>query len=313
MGKRTDCKDCGAVKPTDLKPNEERYGDHISKEDWMCRSCKFVNFGKRTNCKDCGQSKPNDPFSMNCSGPANSSQGMGMSPAGAVGKLMDYMMSSKMMNSMSMNMGYDMGGMGQYERDRMGRRNPDSSRGRTEFPPDWICRSCKFVNFAKRTDCKDCGEKKPSDLRKSEERFGAGREEDWMCSNCGFRNFAKRVNCKDCGNKNYARESNGGGGGSKNFGKGRHPGDWNCKKCNFMNFHQRTECKNCNEPNEGQGRSRSRSPPKNNSQSGDMRPGDWNCSSCDNHNFAWRNECNRCKTPKAQEANDNIAATYDSG
>jgi hypothetical protein len=80
-------------------------------------------------------------------------------------------------------------------------------------PGDWICNGCRAHNFASRSACFKCKQRKGggegggapaasggggSGVSASPENFRSG---DWMCRNCRAHNFASRAACFKCSSK----------------------------------------------------------------------------------------------------------------
>jgi len=69
---------------------------------------------------------------------------------------------------------------------------------------DWSCGKCAFRNFARRTECKECGEPRDESTRghTSAQRYNPyeqpnnrERPGDWVCQECNMNNFARRDVC----------------------------------------------------------------------------------------------------------------------
>ena len=76
-------------------------------------------------------------------------------------------------------------------------------------PGDWICTGCRAHNFASRSACFKCKQRKSGGEQSSAatqsssggsapENFRSG---DWMCNNCRAHNFASRAACFKCSSK----------------------------------------------------------------------------------------------------------------
>jgi hypothetical protein len=67
-------------------------------------------------------------------------------------------------------------------------------------PGDWRCGDCNFVNFARRTSCKECGSERPArEIGGGSNIEESGRPGDWNCPSCNYHNFAYRSECGRCG------------------------------------------------------------------------------------------------------------------
>lgn len=80
---------------------------------------------------------------------------------------------------------------------------PSKNRPR---PGDWICPSCGFSNFERRTACFRCAyppaqpSHRPNYYQPSAPRH-AYRVGDWTCATCSFHNFARNFQCLKCGSQ----------------------------------------------------------------------------------------------------------------
>ena len=165
FARRNFCKDCRTQRPGYVIP--ERSHAPVSPTegrpgDWSCERCHFHNFARRNYCKDCGAGRPR-----------SESEGGGY--GGGRG-------------------GYGGGHGGGYGGGRGGRQQ----RGPRMKPGDWRCGDCNFVNFARRSNCKDCGADRPA-REIGAEGGNTGRPGDWNCPSCQYHNFAYRDECGKCG------------------------------------------------------------------------------------------------------------------
>ena len=115
------------------------------------------------------------------------------------------------------------------------------------YSPDWKCLQCDNINFARRTECKQCGA--PRTASSPATHVSQQYAPDWRCTSCGNINFARRTECKQCSKPRTAdaqpafapnhaalkaSQQIRGYGGPKTVIMG--PGDWTCPSCGFMNF-----------------------------------------------------------------------------
>mmetsp|Transcript_52211 Transcript_52211/g.93664 ORF Transcript_52211/g.93664 Transcript_52211/m.93664 type:complete len:185 (-) Transcript_52211:195-749(-) len=110
------------------------------------------------------------------------------------------------------------------------------------MPGDWLCPSCNFRNFAKRTECKACGVQKsklaaqqplPDGWREAQADNGMSyywRESDPERSTTWTRPASTAAPA-------VILEA---------FNKSSKPGDWLCSSCFAHNFRSREVCKDCN-------------------------------------------------------------------
>lgn len=100
-------------------------------------------------------------------------------------------------------------------KDGKGKKGGDKGDGKDgkKGPPmrkdgDWLCTSCKNVNFAWRESCNFCGADKPEEAREAK-RQAEGKSKalppgknratrDWACPSCEKPNFAWRTECFSC-------------------------------------------------------------------------------------------------------------------
>jgi len=194
----------------------------------------------------------------------------------------------------------------------------DNAPSVEEKPGDWRCSRCNFLNFARRTFCKDCGAQKPGDAvavpRTAPFFQSESKPGDWNCGSCGFLNFARRSNCKECG-ANRPEDANtnsteGGFTGGNRGGFNNNRGGYNNTRSTYNNGPRQPY----GTPRQPYGAPR----PAfggggfgfNNQGGSRMKPGDWRCGSCGFVNFARRFNCKQCSVDKpAQE--ENSTPTYE--
>ncbi|KAA8535066.1 hypothetical protein F0562_030069 [Nyssa sinensis] len=123
---------------------------------------------------------------------------------------------------------------------------------------DWMCSSCRHLNFKKKDVCYNCRCPKfgGTDVSSYRTEILPG---DWYCTviNCGAHNYASRTSCHRCNNAKdyYCAYGAGmmGSGGSLYEGSalpGWKPGDWVCTRlgCGVHNYASRAECFKCRTP-----------------------------------------------------------------
>ena len=139
--------------------------------DWTCLNCHAHNFASRSVCFKCKNPK------------AGGSGGGGPSfGSGASGDL--------------------------------GSKAPEPASGPTAGnfrPGDWICTGCRAHNFASRSACFKCKQRKAGGESAAAASSGAAssggsapenfRSGDWICNNCRAHNFASRAACFKCSSK----------------------------------------------------------------------------------------------------------------
>lgn len=94
---------------------------------------------------------------------------------------------------------------------------------------DWYC-SCGGHNFARNTQCRECGLAAPSE-RRTAVRSG-GNSGDWICRECGKYNFARRAECMQC---HHPQPSLRGEEDVVKATKGPKSEGWVCSACHSMN------------------------------------------------------------------------------
>ena len=196
FARRNFCKDCRTQRPGYVipernhapeSPNEGRPGD------WSCERCHFHNFARRNYCKDCGAGRPRSGGEGGYGGGHGGGRGgYGGGRDGGYGGGRDGGYGG------GRDGGYGGGRDGGRDGGRGGYGGNRPQRGPRMKPGDWRCGDCNFVNFARRSNCKDCGADRPA-REIGAEGGGSGRPGDWSCPSCQYHNFAYRDECGKCG------------------------------------------------------------------------------------------------------------------
>ncbi|XP_047310020.1 RNA-binding protein involved in heterochromatin assembly dri1-like isoform X2 [Impatiens glandulifera] len=119
---------------------------------------------------------------------------------------------------------------------------------------EWMCGSCRNINFKKRDNCNRCqcpkfsseGQLQAYAMPRSNDILPG----DWYCNiiNCGAHNYASRINCYKCGgmrDDGYCSYSF-----DCNSLPGWKTGDWMCARfgCSAHNYAHRIDCFKCQTP-----------------------------------------------------------------
>jgi len=182
--------------------------------DWICGECGNHNFARRKEChrRSCGAPRPL------LSSSRNGEFGMGVPPVGnssgpkrsgdwycECGEK-NFAKRTVCFNNACMKPRPAQGDDGFTRRERAvsGQGGWGKARGPRALGGDWNCGSCGFSNFARRTECKDCGEPRSDNSIESagaqrynpyEHTAKQGRPGDWVCQECDMLNFARREVC----------------------------------------------------------------------------------------------------------------------
>lgn len=194
---RVACFKCHNPKGGRAMDNPQGAGGNFKAGDWMCNSCQGHNFAYRNDCFKCNSPKGG--------GGMMGGMGMPMMMGGGMQAMMGGMQAPAGYRIMmvpvnsgfgAVKSGWQTSNMGPYSG---GMQQRGGGGGGYQYKSgDWKCPGCGFDNFASRSECKDCNEKKPEGLE--DKAFGGGgRPGDWRCPGCSFDNFASRTQCKDCG------------------------------------------------------------------------------------------------------------------
>ena len=186
--------------------------------DWECPSCGDHQFARNTNCRRCGEPRPSDAGGDSYGGGFGGGRGGGESYGNFGGG--------------GGRGGYRSGG-DSYGGSFGGGRGSGFGGGR---PGDWECPSCGDHNFARNTNCRRCGESRPSDA--GGDSYGGGFDGGDRYGGSSYGNFG--------GGDRYGGDRGGGYGGG-GFG-GRRPGDWECSNCGDLQFARNTNCRRCGHP-----------------------------------------------------------------
>ncbi|KAJ9467611.1 RNA-binding protein cabeza [Diplonema papillatum] len=251
--------------------------------DWHCPNGHGLQFASRTQCRNCGELKPADAADAFAGGPGGFGGGGGGFGKGGGG----------------FGGGFGKGGGG------FGKGGGGFGGGKGGKPGDWMCPNGHGLQFASRTECRNCGEPKPADAASAGGGFGGGgggggawgsggggngKPGDWMCPKGHGLQFASRTHCRnpECGEPKPADAGVAGGfGGAFGGGGGTEkPGDWMCPNGHGLQFASRTQCRNCGEPK----------PPGSEAQN--MQEGDWMCPRGHGLQFASRSACRDCGSLK---------------
>ena len=155
------------------------------------------------------------------------------------------------------------------------------------YQQDWICKSCRYHNFATRENCKRCGVTKHADSRLTPSAQG---DHDWNCRFCGYQNFARRTLCMSCETARSEQDSDGpilASPSPKNV--------WTCP-CGHQNLAHSMICEKC--------KLKSDTP-----STKKLAPEGWTCKLCGWSNFSGRQTCMKCHTsPHPKEGEDSREA-----
>jgi len=206
----------------------------------MCPGCGDHKFASKTRCS-CGTSKP-DGIGGGGGGDRDYDRGRGY------GRDRDYRDRSRSRDR-DRDRDRDRGGDRDRDRDRGGR-----DRGGSFRPGDWEC-SCGENNFARRDECRSCGNRRRNGGGgNARDKKGSIRPGDWICP-CGDVKFARRDTCEKCGAakcEEYVKLAD--EQASKLQAQGLpsnfRAGDWVCavETCKSHNFASREVCRGCNNP-----------------------------------------------------------------
>jgi len=181
---------------------------------------------------------------------------------------------------------------------------------------DWTCAKCGDHQFARNTECRQCGTSKG----KSEIHKKPG---DWQCSDakCGYLNFAKNAACHKCQLPCPDHEASMAA-WEAGIASGLHiqktlAGDWNCPSCNDHQFAKNAECRKCGTPNpdpeasaaamaaaavkkgsaKGGGWNEGHRGSTAGKAGGKGKDNDWYCSGCGDLQFGRNTHCRQCGMP----------------
>jgi len=204
------------------------YGDGISRAqgennvqfkdgDWICEVCENLNFARRKECHRDSCRAPR-PLSMNREihnrGGGETPWNAQALPSSNLSKPGDwnceecgYLNFARRAECNSKSCKAPRPVRGRGISSRVGQTSRGSGgwgKSRVERGGDWNCGKCEFMNFARRTECKDCGEPRdestagqPGAQRYNPYGQSNNRERpgDWVCKECNMMNFSRRDVC----------------------------------------------------------------------------------------------------------------------
>jgi len=165
--------------------------------DWLCAECGNHNFARR---KECHRSSCGAPRPLRSSNQPLRSSDWKCDDCGEV----NFARRSVCFNNACMKPRPSMGEGTSARMERSDTGGWGKARGPRARGGDWNCGSCGFRNFARRSECKDCGEPRSDNSTESagaqrynpyEETSKQGRPGDWVCQACDMVNFARRDKC----------------------------------------------------------------------------------------------------------------------
>ncbi|XP_074271771.1 uncharacterized protein LOC141595697 isoform X2 [Silene latifolia] len=152
---------------------------------------------------------------------------------------------------------------------------------------DWSCPKCSYLNFKKNSQCRECNEDRP-EMQGSAHDVKKG---DWICPKCKYVNFGRNISCLKCNEDVPRRHVE-----LRTGDASRHvepkSGDWRCRTCQYLNFAKNTQCRNCMEDDSE----------KKEKVHVELQKGDWNCPQCGSLNFSRRTVCFQCTTTRPPES-----------
>lgn len=263
------CRKCYSPKPGIIA------GDPNAKPgDWNCPACGDLQFARRDSCRQCHTPKP-QPGMM------------------AVQQQMGYAA-----------YGFDASQIGGYQP----YGTPPAISAPQKTGGDWMCPSCGDLQFARRTECRQCNTPRPAEQPNGTQNPGWGAAVAGGWSSTGQDGAQWTTTGQDGGL--WTSFSVGGQvpGGMVAMGVGAAPamghqsraGDWTCPKCFDLQFARNTKCRKCNEERPSGGGIIAAKP----SQSSYQRPGDWICSQCGDLQFARNTNCRQCNSQKPAGVGD---------
>eukprot|EP00927_Polykrikos_kofoidii_P036391 TRINITY_DN3072_c0_g1_i1.p1 TRINITY_DN3072_c0_g1~~TRINITY_DN3072_c0_g1_i1.p1 ORF type:complete len:869 (+),score=121.65 TRINITY_DN3072_c0_g1_i1:81-2609(+) len=300
FARHNNCRVCG----TGRAPGRGAHGRDMEMKDgdWMCSHCGDHVFARNDKCRRCGREKPEEddlPQPEHVEGMLD-----GDWICGHCGDLV-FARNDRCRRCGS---GKDQARGGcNHDRDQPMQQGRG---GQNEMKDgDWMCPNCGEHVFARKDNCRRCGQGRPlgKERYRQEEHGGRGAQQiemkdgDWMCPNCGEHVFARNDCCRRCGQGKPAEREPG---AREQHQSRRGPqqemkdGDWICSNCNDLVFARNDQCRRC-----GTGKhlaqSRRSHPPEDlhqgrSSPQQTMKDGDWICSKCDDLVFARNDRCRRC-------------------
>lgn len=283
-------------------------GGDMKPGDWICPNCGDHVFARNAACRQCGTAKPAnaglDAGSRSWSPPslkAGAGKGRGMVSS----------FHGQAMGMMAAMMGQAGGGMG-------GMMSSGNLSGKPRTG-DWFCPACNDLQFAKNTECRQCGMARPADAAGGGAGGQAMMPGDWICPNCGDLVFARNAACRQCGTEKPDGEAS-----TVHQGK---PGDWTCPACNDFQFARNSHCRKCGHPKPDDAVLLNNASDANPNGQFDLaselgtfgkgkgkagmgqgaKPGDWTCPQCQDLVFARNASCRMCGYTKPAGAGNRFA------
>eukprot|EP00667_Euglena_gracilis_P018853 EG_transcript_20105 len=189
--------------------------------DWNCTHCGNMNFARRFACNSCFMPMPGVAPDYEAQMIQNGTAGKGRGKGKGKGYGMGFgkgmgkgMWGASPWDPWGSFGGYGgfggayggaYGGYGGFDADPFGMGL--KKVGPPPMPGDWKCTKCYNINFARRTECNQCGVARAG----NEEDVGASgilaagwslhgkvMAGDWTCPACSNHNFARRIACHRC-------------------------------------------------------------------------------------------------------------------
>ena len=269
------------------KRGELSYGDEA---DWTC-ICGCVNFSRQLQCLKCQNLRPTGTTPTAAINPANS-----MDDWHCECGMQNFAQRKDCFGCMKPRTSISAGDhvtMNVTEQARTMVRVSVEQR-----PGDWLCPSCRGLNFTSRKFCFRCNTAKTAndqsslkDKGSSALNFAAKR----LCK-CGRVNKGNQDECFACRAKLPEVEDNSinqrhslNTRAAQNTGR---PGDWLCV-CGYLNYRSRASCNKCALPQS------SATTHISSASSSISVHGEWTCK-CGALNFSRRNDCFKCSAPMAE-------------
>lgn len=262
---------CAAANPGD-EENCTHCGKHINPVDWECQQCSAMNHLSRTRCFSC---ETPIPMSWTCGAceMATSIYDTVCRSCGQARTAVEPRAPSEVMSD-----------------ERSTSKFATWRRGE-----DWNCDECSAMNFARRTECFQCGSA----------RVGGSGGSPHSPSRRGDGGGGKLSGSGDWGVESDAPVSKSARSNRQN---------WLCSDCKSSNFRTRTVCWQCGSAAPADWRAESNTPsvhfdregfqddknskPAEGKMNSWKKDDDWTCAKCFSKNFRSRMDCYRCGAPK---------------